>query len=289
MYGALRAAWSGNSPLAVLSSLPTCASPFCPRPGTLWQRWWARNEGVWLRNQWFCSLECFQAGLSELLLHRELIPAPAVEQLTRMPLGLVLLSQGAISAEQLRQALNVQRTTRTGKLGEWLVRMGAVREEQVTAALGIQQRCPVFSPHDLLPLPPRLCWPAGLVQQYRSLPIFYEPGSEMLFVGFLDTVDHRFLYSIEQVLGCRTQPCIVAPATYHQRHQMLLRSSAGESISICEKQNAAEMARIIVNYAQEIRAERCLLTCCKKHLWVRLQAASEFWVDFLFTHPGAGD
>ncbi|MGB7556131.1 MAG: hypothetical protein WBM04_17295, partial [Candidatus Korobacteraceae bacterium] len=56
----LRAMLPTSSPLATLAALPTCANVFCPRPATLWQRWWARHEGVRLQKQWYCSSECFQ-------------------------------------------------------------------------------------------------------------------------------------------------------------------------------------------------------------------------------------
>ena len=144
----LRTVLPDVSPIAALSSLPVCSSPFCPRPATLWQRWWSRHEGIWLQQRWYCSVDCFQAGLFRRLEATGATRPRPAPQPNRIPLGLLLLSQGNISRSQLGEALILQKTTKSGKLGEWLVRMGAVSEQQVTSALAVQQRCPVFAATD---------------------------------------------------------------------------------------------------------------------------------------------
>jgi hypothetical protein len=62
----------------------------------------------------------------------------------RIPLGLVLLSRGFIDNQRLQAALQAQRQSRKGRVGEWLMQLGAVNEAQVTMALAIQWSCPVF-------------------------------------------------------------------------------------------------------------------------------------------------
>src|ERR1700759_236244 len=162
----LRAVLPASSPMAALTALPTCSSPLCPRPPSLWQRWWARHEGIWLQQRWYCSVECFQEGVFQRL---ERVSAGVLRQQqspSRLPLGLVLLSQGDINGEQLRAALEKQRVAKTGRLGEWLVRMGSITEAQVTAALAVQQRCPVFPICEPQCVPEALQWPLPLVHQY---------------------------------------------------------------------------------------------------------------------------
>ena len=43
----------------------------------------------------------------------------------RVPLGLVMIEQGWITAAQLRGALEAQRASAAGRLGHWLVRRRA--------------------------------------------------------------------------------------------------------------------------------------------------------------------
>ncbi len=143
----LRTVLPNVSPIAAaLSSLPICSNPFCPRPATLWQRWWSRHEGIWLHQRWYCSVDCFQAGLLRRLENTGAARPHPAPQPNRIPLGLLLLSQETISRSQLGEALILQKRARSGKVGEWLVRMGAVSEQQVTSALAVQQRCRCLPP-----------------------------------------------------------------------------------------------------------------------------------------------
>lgn len=278
----LRTVLPNVSPAVSLSSLPICSSLFCPRPATLWQRWWSRNEGIWLRARWYCSVDCFQDGLFRHLeaagFHHQRTPA----QPNRIPLGLLLLSQGDISRTQLRQALALQQTTRGGKLGEWLVKMGAVSEQQVTAALAVQQRCPVFASCEAHALPERLNWPEALTVSYGAVPVFHNPSEATLYVGFLFQVNHAFLYAVEQILHCRTLPCIVPLATYRERLEWNGFETPGETIEILQRQDGREVTETVGSYAQQIRAEHCSVSSCEDRLWVRLESARRSHVDFLF-------
>jgi hypothetical protein len=203
----------------------------------------------------------------------------------QMPIGLVLLSRGDISASQLRQALKLQRTTHSGKLGEWLVRMGAASEQQVLAALAVQQRCPIFQARELQAVQKEMHWPISLVERYRALPVFYRETQGNLYVGFLDKVDHSFLYSLEQMLRCRTQPCVVPLSLYRRRLELRDWEGVIETIEIQQRQSSMEMVQTVGNYAQQGQAEGCSLTVCDDRLWIRLSSAQKGSIDFLFRIP----
>jgi hypothetical protein len=280
----LRSVLPHSSPVAALAALPACASPFCPRPPTLWQRWWARHEGVWLQDRWYCSPDCFRVGLFHRL--ESAASAPRRDpRPNRLPLGLVLLSQGDITSSQLRQALECQRAEKSGRLGQWLVKLGAVSQQQVIAALAVQQGCPVFPAQEYQSLPAKMHWPEALIQRYQAIPVFYNRTESRLYVGFLEGVSHALLYSLEQMLGCRTQPCIVPSSTYERQLEWQTRWLESETVMINQRQDGIEMAQTIGNYAQQVRTERCSLTCCEDHLWTRLERSGGFHVDFLFRLP----
>jgi hypothetical protein len=285
MSVSLRAMLPTSSPLATLAALPSCANAFCPRPPTLWQRWWARHEGLWLQQQWYCSPECFQEGLLRRLNQVAVLSPRRASQPNRTPLGLVLLSQGAISASQLRDALEAQQTAGNGRLGEWLVRMGAVAEPQVTTALAVQQGCPVFTAREPQSLPAAMHWPAPLMQSYSAVPVFYNPAQSDLYVGFLGGLHHGFLYALEQMLQCRTQPCILPPPAFRENLERQTHAGESETIVIQQRQSAIEMTRTIANYSGQVHAEGCGITWCDDHLWIRLACPSTFHVDFLFRLP----
>ncbi|MGB8771245.1 MAG: hypothetical protein WCC92_16625 [Candidatus Korobacteraceae bacterium] len=281
----LRAMLPTSSPLATLAALPVCANGFCPRPPTLWQRWWARHEGLWLQKHWYCSPECFQEGLLLRLNQSAVLHPRRAPQPTRTPLGLVLLSRGAITHIQLRAALEAQRMAGSGRLGEWLVRMGAVLEPQVTAALAVQQGCPVFAAREPQCLPATMHWPSPLAQSYLAVPVFYNRTQSNLYVGFLEGVQHSFLYALEQMLQCRTHPCILPPAVFRENMERRTCPGESETIVIQQRQNSIEMTRTIANYAAQVHAETCGITECDDHLWIRLGCPNSFHVDFLFRLP----
>ena len=82
----------------------------------------------------------------------------------RVPLGLVLLAQGWITHPQLQAALEAQKQTGQGRIGDWLVQSCGLAEERVTRGLGVQWSCPVlamngFSPSAMaLVMPKRFIW-----------------------------------------------------------------------------------------------------------------------------------
>lgn len=287
MSVSLRSLVPRSSSIAAVAALPRCANRFCPRPPSLWQRWWARHEGVWLEGTWYCSPDCFYDGLCQRLENAGASKGRPIPKPNRLPLGLVLLSRGEITPEQLRQALGMQRSTGSGRVGQWLVKMGAISEEQVTHALAVQQGCAVFDSRELQPLPGSMHWPRPLAEMYGAVPVFYNRPQSNLLVGFLEAVDHSFLYSVERMLQCRTEPCILSPGVFRQNAEREAPACASETIMIQQRQSNFEMAQAIGNYAQQVRAERCAITSCSNHLWIRLRCAADFHVDFLFRSPAA--
>jgi len=287
MAFSLRAVLPATSSLAGFTQLPVCSSPHCPRPPSLWQRWWARNEGIWLEERWYCSRECFHSALLRELLQISLAPPRPRRAPNRVPLGLVLLSRAEITSRQLREALAMQKSAKSGKIGEWLVRMGAVAEEQVTSALARQQACPLFSSCEPAAVPAALRWAEGLVRRYRALPVFYNEGRDSLYVGFLDQLDHGFLYAVERMLRCRAEPCIVPLACYRRALDWLSFEAGPQTIEMRQRQSAAGIAEMVENYAQQIRAEDCGMSVCDRDLWIRLQPHQSMPVDFLMPLPSA--
>jgi hypothetical protein len=240
---------------------------------------------LWLQKHWYCSPECFQEGLLRQLNHSGMAMPRRTPQPTRVPLGLVLLSQGAITVGQLQDALQAQRLAGGGKLGEWLIGMGAAAEPQVTLALAVQQGCPVFATQEPQALPAEMHWPAPLTERYLAVPVFYNKQQSSLYVGFLQGVHYNFLYTVEQMLRCDTRPCILPPAVFQENAEKAPSSEDSETIVIQQRQSAIEMTRTVANYAAQVHAEKCGITWCDDYLWIRLGCPTSFHVDFLFRLP----
>ena len=160
-----------------------CENQACPYRGSLRNFLRTRPEGVQLQGRWYCSLDCFEQAVTQIL-HDLVRPAPArMERRHRIPLGLVLLGKGIISEEQLKRALQAQKEAGAGaeKIGQWLLRLGSASHRDVALALATQWGCPVF------PLDQdrrfRECsamLPLALLESLRMLPVHYLQQSPAL-------------------------------------------------------------------------------------------------------------
>ena len=255
--------------LAILS-LPRCANPACLRPPTLWQRWWARHEGIHFEQDWYCSAECFATGLLTRVEMLARPPAGIRRLQPRFPLGLILLEQGIISEGQLQKALACQRAAGSGRIGEWLIRLGATNTLDITNALAVQQNCPVFSRTSTEGFPQTMQFPAPLIRLYGGVPVYFNPAVNTLYVGFAGALNHSLLRAAARLVRCRIESCIVSGELHGSAVGRWDAEGRGESICIGQRQSAREMARAIAGYAEQAKASSCAIARCEDYLWTRL-------------------
>jgi len=268
-------------PFAIAARLPVCASPACPKPPTLWQRWWARNEGIHLEGQWFCSAECFAAGL-RIKLESVLWPGEPVDvPRNRLPLGLILLDQGFISQEQLQEGLRNQRSAGKGRIGEWLLRAGAVTPQQVMGALAIQQNCPLFEIKEPQHFPSNMRFPTLLVRSHGGIPVCFNPARNCLYMGFHAPVSHALLRAVEHIMRCQAQPCIVSDQLHSEAQLRWDAEGRGEAICIEQELQLTEISSAIGGYAEQTGALSCAVVRCSGYLWARLYGEKRT-LDLLF-------
>jgi hypothetical protein len=204
----------------------------------------------------------------------------------RIPLGLLLLSRHHISAEQLRSALDAQRSAGHGRIGEWLREFGFVGEEQVTAALARQWSCPVLletSGQHRSGAFPQI--PLILLERFRMIEIDYVASSATLYIAFAEGVDHGVLYAIEQMTGCHTEPCMTLPRRVRARLQELAIRRAENEVVFDRVSDHAEVCRIIRSYCARLRASEIRFANCGPFYWVRLLRPSRPPHDLLVRSP----
>jgi hypothetical protein len=245
----------------------------------------ARKVGIRMHDAWYCSSLCFTSAaemeLSELL-------KSGVEQgthVSRMPLGLILMSQGLLTSAQFKEVTGEQKEV-GGEIGELLVRRGSVSERQVAAVRATQWGCPVFA----MPkrqLQPGIQVPSTLLKLCSAVPLHYVAATKLLLVGFVHGIEYGLLYAIEQMTGCKTQPCFVTPSDFQvQMHRNLeVQETCVEpfpkEVIFESVQTAAEMASILCRHGVDVEADEVILGKCKEYLWARLLCgAREF--DLLF-------
>jgi hypothetical protein len=202
--------------------------------------------------------------------------------LSRMPLGLILVDSGHLTDKQFRLALEEQKNE-GGEIGEVLIRHSFATEKQVTAARAAQWGCPIFgAPKRLAKMLVQI--PSILFETYSMVPLHYGAATNRLLIGFVYGIDYGALYTIEQMTGCKTQPCFVTPEDYQTQIQQE-RVETGEPGTLkaltVDAKSPAEMADSIYSRCIEIGAIEVLFARCKDHLWVRLKAGPKT-TDILF-------
>ena len=275
-------AWRG----LLLSMAPTCGCCGGVHAGSLWRRMSGRGGGVRMRGSRYCRAECLELAVAEVLSRMRPEGRTATRTAHRIPLGLLLLSRQQLTAEQLRAALAAQREAGHGKLGAWLRALGYVSEQQLTAALARQWSCPLLRSREANIASSRTSSiPALLLESFQMIPVEMVEATRTLLIAFSEGLDYGVLYAIEQMLGYRTEACLVCPSILQKSLRALVRQRESSDIVFDRTEDIGECARIIVNYCAKVRAEQVKLVRCGDYLWIRLERPREDAVNLLLRAP----
>ncbi|MES2220979.1 MAG: hypothetical protein V4587_08445 [Acidobacteriota bacterium] len=257
----------GKTP-AHLPLMNTCMNVDCK---TSWLRLWRRRNIPRFEGQWACSADCMRV-LIEQAVERELGDAAPLEPRThkhRIPLGLLMLSQGWITQEQLRRALDAQREA-GGKvrIGTWLMRQCNLSEEQVTRALSMQWGCPVLSlsghqPETVSTLIPRL-----LLDTYSMVPL-RSGSSRLAYLAFEDRPDPSVALAVERMSGIHIEAGVVTASQFLRVQERMLRAPFPKARLLEGKipsTVATEMAAII----ERLRPHQAKLVRMHGYFWMRV-------------------
>ncbi len=124
----------------------------------------------------------------------------------KIPIGKILLDQGKISQEQLKQALVLQQTT-TEKLGRLLIDLGFVTERDVLAAYAQQLSVSIYDPGKTIPDPAvAKVIPDSLAQRYRLAPL--RRNGSKLVVAMADPTNIFALDDLRMITGFEIEPVL---------------------------------------------------------------------------------
>lgn len=274
---------------------PSCGQCECLRNKSLWLRMRRRSRAVSMLGERYCRTECLELALAEFLVRARPVPSRAAKAAHRVPLGLLLLSRQQLSAAQLRVALAAQRAAgnaqglKQKKIGAWLQELGFVSQDQITAALARQWSCPVLRTATMAIGDGHFpAIPALLLETFQMMPVELVEASGTLLMAFSEGIDYTMLYAIEQMLGFRTEACLLCPSSM-QKSLEALRQQRGSSDIIFEHlDDAGECVHIIGNYIAKVKARQIRLAKCGEHLWVRMERLGQEAVNLVVRVPADG-
>jgi hypothetical protein len=256
--------------------LGPCQNESCANRRYGWLAVLVRQRGIRLDNHWYCSPECFEEAIGRKLADLVALLPQRKLQGHRVPLGLMLLARGDVTAQELKEALRAQREAGSGRVGEWLRRHGAVSEQQVTAALGMQWARPILPCIDptrflecacLIPLP--------LAEDARMAPLHYQGAGRLLYVAFADAIDYCTLHGIEQMLDCRTEPCLAAPSAIDWALGQLRAMPRPAEMVFEDIHEPRQMAQVARDYSVRLHAEETRLVACGRFIWLQIRSRAQ--------------
>lgn len=271
-----------------------CGSPDCAGGWTM--PWRSRRRPIF-EGQWGCSGRCVLTMVREALRRemRDGITSTASSlHHHRVPLGLLMLSQGWITHPQLRRALEAQRQNGTGRIGEWLIVECGLEAEQITRGLSLQWSCPVLSVEGFSPEAMALVMPEIFVEQFGLMPLRIA-GSRILYLAFEDHLDASASLAIERMTGLKVESGILNQVQFRAARSRLLECDRVEAKreTVSDADTLAGRITAVLEQKQPVASR---LTRLHQYYWLRLwlengavgtlgkfPASREDMVDYVFT------
>jgi hypothetical protein len=248
--------------------LSECANAACT---TGWLQIWRNRQAPIFEKQWACSEGCMRALVASAVARetRNAGPSAPLAHVHRVPLGLVLMSQGAVEHSLLRAALKAQRMGETHmRIGEWLVAQGKLTEAQVARGLGEQWSCPVLPEQGFdATLSARLV-PRILSEAFGALPLRVA-GGVLLYVAFRGQIDPCVSLAIEQVTGLRVEAGVMEDSLFDRCHAALLAARTPR-LHLLEAERETALVHALSRTLESARPVEARLVRVHDFIWLRM-------------------
>jgi len=245
-----------------------CGSPEC---SVIWRAPWRSRQRPIFEERWGCSGRCMFA-MVQTALFRESADAVKLISTTphrhRVPLGLLMLAQGWITHPQLRSALEAQRASGTGKIGQWLVDTCGVDQDQITRALGMQWGCPVLTTDGFSPDAMALVLPRLLIEKFGPVPIRVA-GAKILYLGFSDRLDATVALAMEKMTELKVESGVVSGSQLDLAHKQLLACHEVE-VKLERAEDMDSLAARITALIEQKQPHKSRVVRMHNYYWLRL-------------------
>jgi hypothetical protein len=255
---------------------PRCGNPDC-RTG--WIHVWRHRRWPVFEGRWACSPPCLEA-LVAAAVRREMGGSEGAGPLRphRVPMGLMLLEQGAITAGQLQEALAGQRQAaaeggEARRLGAWLMESGVLREPALMRALSVQWNCPVYTLDGFRPEETTTAMPRLLSDVFDAIPLRVD-GQAVLRVAFAGGVDRSLSYALQRMSGLRVVAGLVSDAAFRRARESYA-AAAAPPVDYVEAANSWVFVRMAVRRLERAKAAAARLVRVHDLYWLRVWRRSE--------------
>jgi hypothetical protein len=256
------------SPLTQTQRRRLCSNVECTSG---WTRPWRNRRRPIFEGQWGCSGRCVLA-MTRAAVQRERREGTESDATAphrhRVPLGLLMLAQGWITHPQLRKALEAQRESGTGRIGDWLQSECGVAPDQVTRGLSMQWSCPVLTTEGFSPEAMALVAPKLFAEKFGFLPLRVA-GSRILYVGFEERLDASAAFAMEKVADLKVESGLVVGSQFQAARSRMFECDGVEMKleTVADKDVLAARMTAILEHKQPVASR---LVRVHQYYWMRI-------------------
>ena len=235
-----------------------------------WVKPWKNRRRPVFEDDWGCSGKCLHA-MVRAAVKREVGEAGARSDTAhrhRVPLGLVLLAQGWITHPQLQLALERQKASGQGRIGDWLQESCGLDEERVTRGLGVQWSCPVLTLDGFSPSAMALAMPRRFAVEFGLLPLRVAGGS-LLYLAFDNRMDAAAALAVEQMTGLRVESGLLSGTDFETARSHLLSAHA-VPVTMASAAEADELAVRLTRVLEQRQPVASRLVRVHGYYWMRV-------------------
>jgi hypothetical protein len=237
------------------------------------------KQGVSVGQQWYCCVDCFAQAAGETLVALSLRRPLEIPRNPRLSLGLAMHMKGYLTREQLR-LVTLESQKRDEDIAVTMRRLGLATEQQIAAARAAQWGYPVLSQdHGGQTL--RTDIPRAVLEACNAVPLHYSQTAKRILLGFVYRVEHSVLQAVEQMTGCRVEPCFVAQTDLERQMRAVVPMGDYKEIVVEESMPQEKMARTLGRAAVDVGAREAKFIRYKGLVWARV-IGKRGKVDVLF-------
>ncbi len=246
--------------------MPRCACEPCTR----WRPDLVTSlSGVTVDGRWFCSKACVERMARRRLVERKAAdtPAPSVPP---MRLGVLLRSQGAITADQLHEALLAQRGSHL-RLGAQLRALYGIEKTAILRALAAQAGTRYLTSIDTACVSDAPCGLAPAAVEALGLIPFSEPDAQgRVRVASTSPIRWAAVTALTQLTGWTPEPYLVEDETWQTLFTQYAAAAARTAREVQTAGTVTEAAARIAEAAARARRTTIVEARFDPHTWIRV-------------------
>jgi len=260
-------------PVFPASADATSADRMCGASGCNggWMMPWKNRRRPIFEQEWGCSARCL-ATLVKMAVRRETGDGIRGDRdephRHRVPLGLVLLAQGWISHPQLQAALEAQRSSGRGRIGDWLSQSCGLDQELITRGLGAQWSCPVLTVDSFSPAAMALVMPKRLIAEFGLVPLRIA-GSSLLYLAFEERMNAAVALGVEQMSGLKVESGLLTGTQFESARTAVLAAD-GVPVQMKRVADRDALTAGIVRALEQRQPIATRLVRVHQYYWLRM-------------------